>query len=37
MEHRHADPLAGLGPGIHESASPTPGEILPLPSPPARK
>jgi cytoskeleton protein RodZ len=36
MEHRHADPLSGLGPGIHESPSPGPGELLPLPAPPAR-
>lgn len=31
--HRQRDPLAGLGPGQHQSAKPDPAETLPLPNP----
>lgn len=34
MHHRTRDPLADLGPGLHQPAQTDPGDTLPLPSPP---
>jgi cytoskeleton protein RodZ len=33
---RNRDPLSRLGPGLHQSASPSPSDTLPLPPPPRK-
>lgn len=37
VNHKRKDPLAGLPPAVYQSKKPDTGEVLPLPTPPARQ